>query len=165
MSDKIKLSPPWYNFYREVMALFGEDPDINVVFDEDNNVIKLYVENHDKADALEQILPKEKSFGNVSVYIEVIPKNKEMSTADLYRKAFEGNPAYSFTATIDGIMTNPLHYVVFKNRVVQYWNDNLGDINGNTSTLYEIIARDIFDGTNNVCFNTDTKENLAMITK
>lgn len=165
MSEKIKLSPPWYNFYREVMALFGEDPDINVVFDEDNNVIKLYVENHDKADALEQILPKEKSFGNVSVYIEVIPKNKEMSTADLYRKAFEGNPAYSFTATIDGIMTNPLHYVVFKNRVVQYWNDNLGDINGNTSTLYEIIARDIFDGTNNVCFNTDTKENLAMITK
>ena len=165
MSEKIKMSPPWYNFYREMMALFGEDPDINVVFDEDNNVIKLYVENHDKADALEQILPKEKEFGNITVCIEVIPKNKEMGKADLYRKAFEGNPAYSFTATVDGIMTNPLHYVVFKNRVVQYWSDNLGDINGNTSTLYENIARDVFGETDNVCFNTDTKDNLAIISK
>ena len=62
-------------------------------------------------------------------------------------------------------MTNPLHYVVFKNRVVQYWSDNLGDINGNTSTLYENIARDVFGETDNVCFNTDTKDNLAIISK
>ena len=159
--EKIKLSPPWYNYFREVKALFGDDPDINVIFDDDNNVIKLYVENHDKADALEQILPKEKAFGAVTVYIEVIPQNKEMSKVDLFRKAFEGNPAYSYSATVDGIMSNPLHYIVFRNRVVQYWSDSLNDINGNTSTLYENIARDIFDNVDNVCFNTDTPENLA----
>ena len=37
-------------------------------------------------------------------------------------------------------------YVVFKNCVVQFFNDNLNDAHGLISTLYQDIAADILDG-------------------
>ena len=39
---------------------------------------------------------------------------------------------------------NSFTYVVFEKEVVQYWNDNLGDINGLRSTLYQDLAKEIF---------------------
>ena len=49
MSKKVKLSAPWVTFYRELEALFGEDPDVTVKYDEKKNVVELYVENEKKA--------------------------------------------------------------------------------------------------------------------
>lgn len=161
MSDKTaKLSPPWVTFYRKVNALFGEDPDIRIQFHEDDNTIKLYVEGQDKAEALTKILPVEKNFGGVTLYIEVIPANKETSKADLFRKAFEGNPVFSYATTVGGISSNDYNFVIFRHKICQFWNDNLGDINGNFSGLYEDIARDVFDDST-VLFNTDTPYNLG----
>ena len=51
-------------------------------------------------------------------------------------------------------MTNPLTYVVLKKEVVQFFNDNLNDIHGLETTLYQTIAKDVFDGTG-VFFCTD----------
>ena len=159
MSETIKLSPPWVIFYRELVAMFGEDPDIRIEYDVDENEVKLFVNGTEKADALTQLLPVEKEFGNVVLTITVIPANNTMKKIDVYRKAFEGNPVYSYAASVEGIMTNSVNYVIFKNQVCQYWADNLGDINGNKSDLYENIARDIFEDKEGIFFSTDLPTN------
>lgn len=159
MEDKkTKLSPPWVEYYRKLEAMFGPDPDIKVEFDEDEMHIKLYVESHEKATALDELLPVQKDFGNVSVFIEVIPANDEPKRIDYIKRAFEGNPAFSYATTIEGIMSNPISYVVFKPEVIQFWNDNMGDPHGITSTLMADIAKEIIGEDEGVIFSTDKKE-------
>lgn len=167
MDDKLKLSTPWVTLSRQFEAMFGDDPDIKVEYvDGDGEyAIKLYVEGSDKADALTELLPTEYGFGNVVVNVKVIPANKTQKKEDLYRAAFEGNPAFSYAVTADGIFTNPVTYVVFKNKVVQFWNDDLGDVNGNETTLYEDIASKLFVLDGGACFCTDTPENLGIPAK
>ena len=161
----MKLAPPWITFYNEVQAMFGEDPEIKVVLDDadtDEMIIKLYVDNQVKADALEQILPIEKKFGNISVYFEVLPSNKAITKIQLFQKAFENNPAFKFTYSAPHMGGNfPGNYVVFENKVVQFFNDELTDIHGNKSTLYQEIAKDIFEDHDGIYFCTDTKEDIG----
>lgn len=158
----VKLSAPWVTFYREIVELFGADPDIRIEYDEEAPSVTLYVEGQDKADAIQSILPVEKNFGNVTMSITVVPSNdKQKTKADIYRTAFNGNPAFSYAVTDEGITTNPITYVVFRNKVVQFWNDNLGDINGNISTLYQDIARDALED-EEVMYCTDTDKNLGV---
>lgn len=155
MDIKLKLSTPWVIFYREVEAMFKDDPEVRVVFNEEEPEVKLYVENAEKADALTQLLPKKVDFGNVELKVTVIPANKlGANKASLFEKAFKGNPAFSFI-TGHNIFNNPMTYVVFKNKVVQYYTDNLGDIYGNCSTLYQEIAKDIFGKHEGIYFCTD----------
>jgi len=164
LEDKIHLSAPWVTLYREFEAMFGEDPDIKLEYvagDGNDPIIKMYVDGQDKAAAIEQLLKPTHDFGGVSVSVEVIPANIPQTKAGLYRQAFEGNPAFSFAATAEGIFTNPVTYVVFKNKVVQFWNDDLGDVNGNETTLFECIAPNLFEGGDGVSFCTDTPENLG----
>jgi len=159
MEDKkTKLSPPWIEYYRKLEAMFGPDPDIKVEFNEDEMHIKLYVESHEKATALDELLPVQKDFGNVSVFIEVIPANDEPKRIDYIKRAFEGNPAFSYATTIEGIMSNPISYVVFKPEVIQFWNDNMADPHGLTSTLMADIAKEIIGEDEGVIFSTDKKE-------
>lgn len=160
---RVKLSAPWDEFYNEVNELFKYDEEVRVVFFEEQKTIKLFVDNPAKAEALQKLLPQKKEWGKVVLLIEVIPSNKERKTEltrSIWSVAFEGNTAVSFIYTIDGIFSNPLTYVVFVNEVVQYFNDNLGDINGNRSTLYEDIARDVFGHVDATFFCTDTPEGL-----
>lgn len=156
MSKNIKLSSPWVTYYKKINALFGVDPDVTVRFDEDKYTICLYVTGEDKANAISKLLPMQKEFGNVVVNINVIPANEdEYTTADLFNLAFKGSPALSFIETIDGVFSNRINYIVFANKVVQYFNDNLGDIHGVTSTLYQDIAKEIFENRKDVCYCTD----------
>lgn len=160
---RVKLSAPWDEFYNEVNELFKYDDEVRVVFFEEQKKIKLFVDNPAKAEALQKLLPQKKEWGKVVLLIEVIPSNKEKKTEltrSIWSVAFTGNTAVSFIYTIDGIFNNPLTYVVFVNEVVQYFNDNLGDINGNRSTLYEDIARDVFGHVDGTFFCTDTVEGL-----
>lgn len=154
---KLKMLSPWMVFYREVDAMFKKDPEVQVVYDEDEQVIKLFVNNTNKADALTQILPTEKEFGNVTVQIVVIPANNllQSSDDDLYRRALYGNEAVWSVETTADIPGFPcLTYVIFNKEVVQYFTDNLGDYYGITSTLYQNIAKDIFIETEGVFFCT-----------
>ena len=157
--DSIKMVSPWVAYYREIESLFREDPGVKVKFDEATNVIKLYVEDEEKADALTELLPNRKSFGNVTVTIAVIPANKvESSRVDLFRKAFDGNDAVSYIQTVDHVSTNDFHFIVFQPEVVQYYSDDLSDINGLCTTLYQDIAKDIFGEREGVYFCTDKVE-------
>ena len=71
----LKLSAPWVVYYREIEALFGADPEITITIDEENYSVKLYVNNDEKAEALDKLLPTERIYGNVTVRTAVIPGN------------------------------------------------------------------------------------------
>lgn len=156
----VKLSSPWVNFYREVKALFKDDPAIKIEFNEENNIIKLFVDGEEKADALMRLLPTERTFGNVTVRIEVIPANNiEVSKVELFQKAFEGNPAFSYAKVVEPApFVFGASYIVFKNKVVQYFNDDLSDVNGLCSTLYQDIASDVFGNFGGVYYSTEIGE-------
>ena len=155
----LKLSAPWVIFYREVQAMFKEDKDVRVVYDEDNMALKLYVENGCKAAALEKLLPTEKKFGDIVLKVEVIPANEpaeerflkfrtiqsvDTDLADIFRDAFSRNPIYDYVDVVNGIFGFTACYVVFAKKVVQYFTDDIGDAFGNCSTLAQNIAKDIF---------------------
>ena len=155
----LKLSPPWAKVAAEMSQMFKYDAEVHVVYDEDEQVISLFVDNSGKAFALMNLLPEEYVFGNVTLKVKVIPANGlKASTGSLFATAFENNGAFSFVKEIKGIFTNNLTYVVFKKRVVQFFNDNLGDYYGNCSTLYEEIARDLFGEQEGVYFCTDVED-------
>lgn len=159
---KVKLSSPWVTFYRELNALFEADPDVSVEYKEGDKEIRVFVKGSDKADAIAKILPVKKDFGNVTIHIAVMPTSKKMTKLELYKQAFAGNPAFSFAVSVGGLYTNPVNYVVFRNKVVQFWNDNLGDVNGNSSMLFEDCARNVF-GDDDILYCTDEPENLGMV--
>lgn len=148
----LKLSSPWVTFYRELNAMFEQDPEVKVIFDEEANVVTLYVNNTAKAEALQLLIPEEKTFGNVALKIDIISVNDtpgvKFGRADyetVFNTAFKGNATFCYSDTVYGIMSNPITYIVFENRVVQYFNDSLSDIHGLCSTLYQDIAKDIFN--------------------
>lgn len=159
---KLKMLSPWVVFYREVDAMFKQDEDVKVIYDEEAQSLKIFVDNTSKADALSQILPQEKGFGNVTLMIEVIPANYILQTSkeDLFRRAFLGNSAVVFVETTKEMPGfPPVTHIVFTKTVVQYFTDNLFDYYGVTSTLYQDIAKDIFINTEGVYFSTDVNEN------
>ncbi len=160
---KTGLSSPWVQFYREVEMLFSKDGEINVIYDEVNRELKLYVSNGTKAAILSEMFPETKKFGRVELKITVIPANRCSEAGKNYLKSelFEGNGAVAFIRVIDGVFDNLLQYVVFKKNVVQYYTDDLGDYYGIRSTLYEQIARDVFEDCGGVFFCTDVTESMT----
>lgn len=159
----LDLSSPWEIFYKEIEAMFGMDPEITIRIDRDEYTVRLYICNTDKADALSQLLPMEKEFGNVKVKIAVIPDNDEDTKATLYEKAFRDNPAFEYV-DVNGnpAMGLPSTFVIFRKEVVQYFNDSLNDPNRICSTLYQNIAPDIFGADPEVHFCTAYEPSLRM---
>ena len=164
---KLCISAPWYIFHREIEELFRYDEDVHVVYDEADDHVKLYVDDGHKAAALATLLPAEKKFGGVKLRISVIPSNPglvdgydftDKPNEETFISAFAGNGSFSFAKTISGIFTNNLTYVVFKKRVVQYFNDDLGDAFGQCSTLYQEIAKNVFGELVGVFFCTDKED-------
>ena len=156
---RIKLSAPWDVFYREINELFKQDPEISVVYDEETKEIKLYVKSSTKAYALNKLLPTEMTYGGVTQKITIVPANGFSngcrSNISYFQDAFAGNPIISRIETINDIFSNPITYVVFIKVVVQYFNDDIGDINGQCSTLYQEIAKNVFGTKNGIYFCTD----------
>ena len=138
---KTDLISPWYEYVNQVKALFGQDPAITINFDEDDMVLRIMVDGSAKAAGLAEILPEEVEFGKIILQVLVIRNNQSRTIGDYIRDAFYGNPAFCDTAT-----TPPPYeafYAIFKKEVVQYYNDDLGDIQGLRSTLYEDLAREV----------------------
>ena len=160
---KTKLSPPWYIYVSKLKALFEDDPEVGVMYDSGKHVVKLLVSNATKAVALEYLLNSEVEFGNYLLEVEVVPANDVATefdpTVDLavtFAHAFENNPALSYVRQITNPMSYCVLYVVFKNRVVQFYADNLADVNGNISTLYEDLAREVLADDLFAYYCTDT---------
>lgn len=152
------LSPPWITFYHMVSKLFENDPEIKVEYDEDTYTIDLYVDNQRKADALTKLLPASKEFGNITMLINVIPANEEEpSKIQLFQEAFDGNEAISCFYTGCG-PTKDINYIAFDPIVVQFFNDQLDDVNGLKTTLYADMAKEVFGLQDGVFFCTDAMD-------
>ena len=155
----LNLSSPWVIFYRKVNELFKEDPEVHVVFDQDSNTIKLYVDNDEKYDALTQLLPTEKVFGNITLKIQVVPANtqevNDKSKLELFKKAFKDNPVFVDTVSTEGDLGFHADYILFAKKVVQFYSDDLSDPHGATSTLYQELAKEVFGTDTGVYFCTD----------
>lgn len=120
--------------------------------------------NGDKNAALLKLLPAEKKFGNVTLKINIdgpISNLAFPTPKELFETAFNGNPAFAYAvAPVDeGYWFFSVTYVVFKNCVVQFFNDNLNDCHGLISTLYQDTAAEIFEDADlpNVFYNTDVE--------
>ena len=154
----VNLSAPWMTFYKKVNALFKNDLEVFVLYDDEAKEIKLFVDNPDKADALAQLIPVTHEFGNVTLKVTVVPPNKvrygEPAEAS-FETALAGNGAFSYAVTVGGVLPFDITYVVFKKEVVQFFNDDLSDIHGNCTTLYQNIAEDVFGKRSGVFFCTD----------
>lgn len=166
---KLKLAAPWTTYYRQIQAMFKNDEQVRVIFDENEIKIKLYVDNSQKALALERLLPESVTFGNVTLNICVIPANIDdkvveiSSDIEAVKQALEGNEAVAQFYPIEGIFSNRMLYVAFKKEVVQFFNDDLSDIRGMCSTLYANIANELFGRINGVFFCTDSEaKNFGM---
>lgn len=159
--EKMKLSPPWVTFVNEVKALFQDDPEIKIVYDEDSYTLKLFVDDADKAMALSKLIPETKEFGNVVLKIEIVPANADDYEIDqIFNKAFEGNSALSYTAAFDSPF-GKVSYAVFQKKVIQFFNDQMDDINGNKSMLFQDIAKDVFGTDHGIFYCTEATGNLA----
>lgn len=163
---RLKISPPWITFINKVWALFDGDPQIDCKVDGSSSgpSIVLACNNGDKVAALQRILPTEVTFGNITlkVGIDGVPSNRVFKNKkELFETVFEKNPAFAYAVSPaeDGSYWFDMTYVVFKNCVVQFFNDNLNDCHGVISTLYEDIAREILtgDAVQGVYFNTDVE--------
>ena len=154
-NPEFRICSPWVKYVKGLQAMFAEDNGVGVVFDEDANEVKLLVDNSFKAEALMQILPAEKQFGNVTLKVTVVPGNAAPTVGELYGLAFAGNPILKGIYPVTGVFTNPITYVMFEKKVVQYFIDDMSDIYGNRSTLYQTIAEETFNKNDGVFFTTD----------
>ena len=160
---RLKLSPPWITILHEFEALFDGDPEIAINYDNSIPKITVATNNGDKATALLELLPEGFTLGNIELEIDVdgpFTNRAFTSNKELIEVAFSRNPSFAYCEAVDGIVAS-FTYVVFKNCVVQFFNDNLDDIHGVTSTLYEDIARDILVDIPSVVYNTDIESNVG----
>lgn len=169
MTIRTKISPPWIIYLRKLTALFENDQQVRIVYDNSERKIKLLVDEPMKAAALDYLLPKEAVFGNATLQIVVIPANQAETEFDpakdlakTFDVVFKGNPVYAFSHKVEGMFSYNMTYIVFKNRVVQFFADNLNDLHGNISTLYQYIAGDVFRNDLVVSFCTDVEEKVGM---
>ena len=163
MNEVVRLAAPWTIFYRQVQVLFKKDPEIKVWYDERETKIKLYIDNADKAEALTKLLPEEKQFGNVNLKIEVVSgTSRYEDTVSYIEEAFRGNEAVSEIKVVETIFGQTFVYVVFKKEVVQFFNDDLTDLHGICSTLYQDIAKEVFGYVDGVFFCTAIDDNARV---
>lgn len=148
---RCKLSPPWVEYVHKLEAMFDGDPHIafNTDFSEPSVVLSVAKGDGVKAAAIAKLLPSEVSFGNITLSITVeceeMPNMAFKSAKELFDAAFKGNPCFAYTVVPESeYWTVPFTYVVFKNCVVQFFNDNLNDPHGIVSTLYQTIASELF---------------------
>lgn len=163
MSDITRISPSWEMLYSEMEKMFGRDPEVHLerMYTTDEKKIVLRVDNQEKAEALEKLLPSSIKYGNIEVKIVVIPANLQTpSVVEMYAKAFEGNPALKRIETVK-MMGDEIHFLLFENRVVRFFADNIGDYQGKKSMLYEDIAKEIFRFRPGIYFCTADAEEEA----
>lgn len=169
---RLKLAPPWITYMNQIQALFDGDPQIacNINWSASEPSITLATNNGDKAAALAILLPPEKTFGNVVLTINIDGpfSNRVFTSAkELFEVVFEKNPAFAYCVAPaqEGYQWIDFTYVVFKNCVVQFFNDNLNDPHGVVSTLYQDIAAEVFKDMHYtggcVCYCTDVERKLG----
>lgn len=145
-----KLSAPWYTVHRELIKLFKYDPEIKVspLNDDTKEVGGVYTvyissDNKEKLSALEKLIKTEYTFGNIKMYIKLISNGQNEDTLQLVKTAFAGNQA---VAGIESVADwyDLYTFMIFEDKVVQFYDDDIEDLFGNWNGLYTDVAKDLF---------------------
>ena len=168
----LKLSSPWMNYYKAMKAFFDKDPDVRVVFDEQTNKVNVYVEDEYKAVALDNLLIPVQEFGNITIRINVIPANGTFlgdvvfeDQTDLIKAAFKYNDAVDSIKSWQFAVNASYTYVLFKDEVVHYFNDDLSSYTGHAHTLMQNIGDKIMKMPSGVFLDTVIGKNSTMANK
>lgn len=145
------IQAPWVTYNNKIKALFAYDDDIvvsNIYHEEDGPyTMKITVYNTDKFIALQNLLEKEVKFGNVALHINVIQDSHLKDTSDpvaLFTTLFGDNMLIK-DIRIDTDFTGTEHcFARFQPEVIQFFNDDTSDYNGNWSGLAQDIAKEVF---------------------
>lgn len=153
---RIKLSPPWETYVKELRALFQGDDDVRVLYDRDDCSVSIYVDGAAKGNALKKLLKDNVQFNGMNLRINVIPSNNttRRESKEIWHTAFDDNPNFEGVYVSEGPFGS-YKYVIWSGVPAQFFNDNLGDYLGNTTMLYEDVARDVFTETFGVFHCTD----------
>ena len=145
-----QIEAPWYRFQKQVKALFELDDDIVVgdIYETDGDTdyaFDIECKKHEKFIALDRLMPGVKTYGNVTLGIVLFDEeDNENDVISLYKTLFEGNPIVRSVETHTDLAGGKWNYVVFEPEIVQFFDDNLADYQGNWSGLAQDIAPDIF---------------------
>ena len=161
---RLILEAPWYTYQKKVKALFERDPAIHVgeiVEPEDGSADYLFdieVRDHEKFLAMDRVFPKCVQFGNVILAINLYDEENDTGTADvvaLYETIFRGNPIVKDVRLAQDPTGTAHGFVRFQPEVIQFFDDDLYDYDGNWSGLAQDIAREVFqDETRGIHFCT-----------
>lgn len=163
---KLAIEAPWYTFNKMVKAMFSDDTDIVVgdIYETDGETdyaFDIEVRKHKKFVALDRLLPGVKTFGNVTLGIVLFDEENDetQNTVDLFKTVFTNNPIVANIATKSDPAGREYAYVLFRNEVIQFFDDDISDYNGNWSGLAEDIAREVFaENSRGVNFCTAPKD-------
>ena len=144
MENAPTLLSPWMIYVNRVMTLFADDDEVNIEYDDENVVLTLRVDNHNKADALFALMPSEKEFGNVTLKVNVVPCNNDEREEDMYRRAFEGNPVLNAVAEGYG-PAGDVSYALFVPEIIQLKEDDISQFDGLTTLTYAELAKSVLD--------------------
>ena len=155
-STKLELLSPWMIHAKKVHALFGEDPDISMTYQDDGTSprVKIFVKNPIKATCIDKIIKHEIIFGNITLYVDVIPSNEAISVDQLFRMAFVGNPLFSEFVS-ESTPFGTVNYTIFNPQIIQYLSDDTSDVYGLDSVLAEDLAREVLNDEFAVNYCTD----------
>ena len=162
----LELSPPWDEYYKKILALFRHDKSIDIIFDDNSYTLSIIIDNNiAKAKAIRQLLPSKKEFGNITMKIDVYsnPKEELKNQGELLKDAFKDNPIVENIEVFDDVLRDNQIYVIFNNKVVQYFNDDICDIHGIRSTLYQDIAKEVFKEMKNVHYCTALSDDAGNV--
>ena len=150
---KPNLKAPWYTYQNKLKALFERDPDIIVgdIYEmgdgEFDYALDIEVRNHEKYEALDRTLKVDLEFGNVTLGISLYDAvNSEPADAgiELFSTIFRGNPIVKDIKDIKDFTGTEHCFIEFQPEVIQFYNDDIADYNGNWSGLAQDIAREVF---------------------
>lgn len=149
--ENLKLSAPWEIYCRKVQALFSKDPEIavsGIAQRSGTRVMTIQTCNMDKYNALMQVFPTVKFFGDAALQIDIrLPNEDEfkLDLQNLMEDLFDGNEAVDKVCVSLDPFGNEQTYVMFKPEVMQFFNDNIRDYNGICTTVAENLARDVLE--------------------
>ena len=153
----IDLTAKWIQYVVFLKIMF-EREGTKILYNDEAKKVDIYVEDVAMAYAFSALLPPEKTFGNITLTINVIPANAGPDSVELFKIIFKDNPLVNDIITIQPEGTNnPFTYILFDESIVEYWNDNLGNPHGLSFALYQDIAEEIFDSHDGVFFTTQSE--------
>ena len=144
MEGIINLASPWIRYAQRVEALFWQDEDVTVAYDDTDTSLNVYVDGSDKAEAIAALLPGKKEYGNVTLTVNVVPSNDEPTEADLFRRAFAGNAALVDVAEGFG-PAGDITYALFAPETVQLKEDDVSQFYGLTTLTLAQLAESVLD--------------------